>query len=65
MVYPSHAASTHLVELETHECLDQGRLAAGLVAHDKHSRRVERLVKVLRGGFPRNEGKGPGAKEKV
>ena len=35
---PHAAASTYLIELETHECLDQGRLAAGLVPHDEHGR---------------------------
>lgn len=41
--------SKYLVELKSHQSFDQRRLPAGLVPHDQHGRRVERLVEVLQG----------------
>lgn len=46
----SGGRNAYLVELEPHQSLDERRLAAGLVPHHQHGRRVERLVEVLRRG---------------
>mmetsp|Transcript_10581 Transcript_10581/g.29129 ORF Transcript_10581/g.29129 Transcript_10581/m.29129 type:complete len:579 (+) Transcript_10581:741-2477(+) len=45
---PGLGAPAHVVELEAHQGLDQGRLSVRLVADDEDRRRVERLLEVLR-----------------